>query len=716
MKKLLIMKNLIILLVISWITYAGYEFIIKKDTPNNTSHKVISQSNAWKNDIMNVWVVNPTVVGSWDILESSYLWEVLSAENWSVFAYRSWIIEKFLVDVGSEIKKWQVLARMIPAEFNPDLANMVSEKKTMRIKALAMVESAQLTLDSAIERKNQIIKTNEIMIHSSNESLVSSQNIKSRVGESTQKQLDSTLLEQEAKIKKIQSDIDFINTKIKNQEQKIINMTSKTEAWIDLETSKLKIYAWNIKTSIKSAYNTLNRVFYASNYNEYQGSSNFNGNIYFWAKNSTYTNLFTSLFSQIHQKHKNIDNLSQEEIFSLAKDMIEAIDLWIKVLDNTITSYDYSDSMLNDDKKMLIMAKTDSMNGIQTNLNMYNEQLSMLQKEKNMAWADVSDEKLMYDELLSEKKVMEKDLEMAIAEKDRMIAETQNMKTMADNEAIKMETETSRMLAWDIASAQMSLIEADKMITEGQKMLIDAKADLESANYGLSLLETAWFSNEIKAQFSGKITKRYVNIWDAIDMSTPVFDIVDGKKEKESNIFVRFEIPESEFNSVSLWQEISFFKTIEPEKKYSANIQRISPAINKTTKWVIVEAIVNGKQDEKILIWSSIRVNIKSTHPLYTIPVKTIKQDENGDTYVLKVLKNKVEKQIVKTGRVYGENIFVTEWLKIWTKIIVEDGGMNLEVWLPVKYTFVNTIKLDANPENWLIDEHAAMWHGSHKK
>lgn len=716
MKKLLIMKKIIIILIISWITYTWYKFIINKDNTTTPSHKVVTQSNANKNDIMNVWVINPSVVGSGDILESSYLWEVLSAKNGSVFAYRNGIIENFLVDVGSEVKKWQVLARMIPAEFNPDLANMVSEKKTMRIKALAMVESAQLTLDSAIERKNELIKTNEIMINASKESFISSQNIKSRVWESTQKQLEATLLEQEAKIKKLQSDIDLIDIKIKNQEQKIINMTSKTEAWVNLETSKLQISAGNIKTSIKSAYNTLNRVFYASNYNEYQGSSNFNGNIYFWAKNSTYTNPFTSLFSQIHQKHKNIDSLNQEEIFSLANDMIEAIDLWIKVLDNTITSYDYSDSMLNDDKKMLIMAKTDSMNGIQTSLNMYNEQLSMLQKEKNMAWADVSDEKLMYDELLSEKKVMEKDLEMAIAEKDRMIAETKNMKTMADNEAIKMESETNRMLAWDIASAQMSLIEADKMITEGQKMLIDAKADLESANYGLSLLETAWFSNEIKAQFSGKITKRYVNIWDAIDMSTPVFDIVDGKKEKESNIFVRFEILESEFNSVYLWQEISFFKTIEPEKKYSANIQRISPAINKTTKWVIVEAIVNGKQDEKILIWSSIRVNIKSTHPLYTIPVKTIKQDENWDTYVLKVLKNKVEKQIVKTGRVYGENIFVTEWLKVGTKVIVEDGGMKLETWLPVTYTFVNTLKLDASPENWLIDEHAAMWHGSKKK
>jgi hypothetical protein len=54
-------------------------------------------------------------------------------------------------------------------------------------------------------------------------------------------------------------------------------------------------------------------------------------------------------------------------------------------LDNTIISADYDTTMLNNDKTMLIMAKTDQMNGIQTNLNMYNEQLSMLSKEKNIA-------------------------------------------------------------------------------------------------------------------------------------------------------------------------------------------------------------------------------------------------------------------------------------------------------------------------------------------
>lgn len=715
MKKLLIMKKIIIILIISWIIYSWYVFILKKD-PLELSNKIITKSDVKINDIMNVWVMNPTVVGSWNILDNTYLWEVLSEKNGSVFAYRNGIIENFLVDVWAYVKKWQVVAKMLPSEFNPDLANMIVEKKTMKIKALAMVESAQLTLKWAQERREKISETNNIMITSSKSSLESAQNIKSRVWESTQNQLDSTIQEQEAKITKMQASLDQVNTQIKIQEQKIWNMSTKTNAWVNLEASKLEISAGNIKTSIKNAYNTIIKVFYGSVYNLSNNAQSFNGNIYFWAKDTNTRTVFSSNVLSIYPRINKIDTLTQDEIFNLAKDTLTTVDLWLKVLDNTITTSDYDETMLNSDKTMLIMAKTDSMNGIQTNLNMFNEQFSMLEKEKNMAWADVSDEKLMLEELLSEKNVMEKDLEMAKTEKERMISETKNMKTMAENEALKMESETQKMLAWDIASNQMSLLEADKMVTESQKMLIDAKADLESANFWLNLLESAWFSNEIKAQFSGKITKRFINIGDSIEMSSPVFDIVQDEKEKTSNMFVRFEIPESEFSNISLEQEVSFFKTVEPFKKYSATIKRISPAINKTSKWVIVEAIIAWDFDTQILIWSSVRISIKNENVVYTIPLKVVKQDESWKTYVLKVLKNKIEKQIIKTGRVYADNIFVSEWLKIWTKIVVDDGWMVLEVWLPVTYTFINTLKLDSSPENGLIDEHAAAWHGSHKK
>lgn len=710
-------KPLIILVLIFWTSYILYANIIQKE---KSSNNIINTKNWEKTNTTStmesmVSVINPIQTNSWDIIQPTFLWEVLSQKNGSVYSYRDWIIKEILFDIWDSVKEWQVIAKMLPAQFNPELANMIVEKTTMKTKAKAMVASAELTLKAAQERKNQIIESNKIMIESSKSSLISAWEIKSRVAESTKKQLESTIVEQEAKIKKIQADLDLIDTQIKTQEQKILNMQDKTKAWVELEDSKLTIAEWNIKTSVKNAYNTLNRVFYNSNYNEFQNSQNFDGNIYFWAKNSNYVSQFTDLFTQGYRNYKIIDTLSQEEIFTLASNTLKTVDLWLKVLDNTILTDMYSESMLNDDKNMLIMAKTDDMNGIQTNLNMYNEQVSMLKKEQSMATADVTDEKLMLENMLWEKNVMQKELEMALWEKDKMIAEANNMKVMAENEAIKMESETSKMYNNDLASTQMALIEADKMITEAQKMLIDAKADLESANIWLNLLESAWFSNEIKAPFSGKLTKRYVNVWDAISMSSPAFDITQDAKQKDSNIFVRFEIPESEFKNISLWQEISFFRTIEPLKKYTATISKISPAINSVTKWIIIEGKIIENQKEDILVWSSVRVNLPNTQDvIFSIPSKVVKQDENGNTFIYKVLKNKVQKQIIHTSRTLWDNVIVSSWLKVGTKIIVDDGGIILKEWIPVKYMFVKNVSADNGSSNELVDEHASMWHWTH--
>jgi hypothetical protein len=80
--------------------------------------------------------------------------------------------------------------------------------------------------------------------------------------------------------------------------------------------------------------------------------------------------------------------------------------------------------------------------------------------------------------------------------------------------------------------------------------------------------------------------------------------------------------------------------------------------------------------------------------------------------YVFKVLKNKVEKQIIKTSRTYGDSVFVTEWLKVWTKVIVDDKWIILEVWAPVTYNFISSVKSDSSSKDELIDEHSdGGWH-----
>lgn len=173
----------------------------------------------------------------------------------------------------------------------------------------------------------------------------------------------------------------------------------------------------------------------------------------------TITDSFVNQIKILHPQFQKIDTLTQEESFALARSTAKVIDQGLQVLDSAIDSSEYGESMINADKSDLIDAKTDSMNGILTVLNMYEEQKSMLAKETSAASGELAAENLMLEKLKAERAVAEKEYLMAVAGKDRMVAEVKNMKTDSENEA-------SKMVATESAGKIMSLAEADRMITE----------------------------------------------------------------------------------------------------------------------------------------------------------------------------------------------------------------------------------------------------------
>lgn len=173
----------------------------------------------------------------------------------------------------------------------------------------------------------------------------------------------------------------------------------------------------------------------------------------------------------VHTQFQKIDSLTREETFALARKMVIVIDKGLKTLDSTTISTEYTESMVNMDKSDLIATKVDSMNGILTLLNMYEEQKSMLDKETTLSSSQYESENLILETLKAEKEISKKELLIAKAEKDRMLADVTNMKSESENEA-------SSMVVAQNADKIMSLSESDRMITEAEKMLIDARASL----------------------------------------------------------------------------------------------------------------------------------------------------------------------------------------------------------------------------------------------
>ena len=456
----------VVLFVLGGTGYALYG-AIQPSVVEKTSQKKVTATDHSKMDKM-VTYVKPKVYSGTKSAITSYLGEIQTEKNGQIYPYRNGIVEVYLANVGDSVKKGQVVARLLPAEYSPDIANMIADRKVERTRSEGMVKSAELTLREARSRKESIIKASDMKIENANL-------IQTRVADSTANQLEKTSLEQDAKIAKLQSDLASMDVQISTQEKTIINMKMQTEASVALESDKLALRESTAKIALKNAHSTLIRIFYGTDI--IPDSSYLPGtlrNAYFGAASTSATSEFVSTMRAIHPRLQRIDTLSQSEILLLLKDVSSAIDKGLKVLDTTIVSSGYSSAMLNMDKADIIELKTDSMNGVLTILNMYEEQKSMLAKETTVSSGEYTNEILMLERLGAERDVAEKELAMAKAEKDRMLAETRNMKSESENEA-------SKMVTTENADKIMSLSEIDRMITEGEKMVIDARSSYQAA-------------------------------------------------------------------------------------------------------------------------------------------------------------------------------------------------------------------------------------------
>ena len=727
---------------------------------------------------MRVGIIHPTVISTGTTVRTTYLGDVLSTRDGKVYGYRDGIIAETLADIGSTVQAGDPVARLVPATLSPDTANTIADKKSVKIKAEGSLGSAESSLQSAQDRRDRTAVATDDQIAASTQAFVRAQDrrkalvdttsssidaatralaaardrrdrigramilsvsgaqasvdtastIRSSVTASTQDQIAKTIAEQDAKIAKTQADLDALDVSLQNQEGSIDNTKERSSVSVSLEQTKLQTQEKSLRTSIASAHNALNQVFYGSSHAG-STSTNAQGNIFngktFGERDVASATAFAAAFSKVSDRIANVDTISPDGLVILANDTLSTLDLGLHVLDNTLAKADYPESMLGSDKNTLIAAKTDSMNGLQTILNAYAEQKSMLAKEQGTAGADTSDTTLQLTKMQADRASMVKELAMDRAERDRMIAEVQTSATLSQNDALKMTTESKKNLVDSVSSRELSLIDADRMVTEAEKTLADtrasgqaslidadrmiadaqrdlanakasrelslidadrmiadaekakndATADIASADAALSILDSGALGDIIRAPFSGKITRRNVNVGEAVTVSSPIFDIIqDGNSAPE--VFVRYEVPESEIGGVRIGDAVSLSRVVEPLRVYTARVQRIAPAVDPTTRSVVVEAVVDTHDVENIPIGSSVRISVTSGTPLLMIPTVTVRQDTDGSTYVYVVESGRMAKKIVKTSRVLGDQITVLSGLATDDSVIVDDGGM----------------------------------------
>ncbi len=204
-----------------------------------------------------------------------------------------------------------------------------------------------------------------------------------------------------------------------------------------------------------------------------------------------------------------------------------------------------------------------------------------------------------------------------------------------------------------------------------------------------------WWGTTIKAPFSGAITAKHVSVWTSVDISKPLFSMVD-----ESSKFIRFYIGEDQYPFIREWKQVSFSSPFSPSESFQVAISRVSKSLSQDTKQILVEADITGRDDlERVITNMNVRVQIPlfsetdngDDISLYAIPESAIELSENSSSiwFIDDSLQSKTKRietdfffngtAYVKGGLDGSEWIIIaspvplSEWLEIDTKLVSND-------------------------------------------
>lgn len=525
-----------------------------------------------------------------------FKWEFISNEVVSVYPRRTALIKDILVDVGDKVYEGQTLAILftpwIDWEWvsNINLRNTIISSKNNLLEEIKKVKYAKINeLDQKITEK-QIILQETINNFDSKISQIWDNNtlwweyqVQLKWLENLQKNLDNAIF---LKNKLLKESYDNISQKEQLLSSKIDEISNKI---IPI------IYVWN---EDELDYFDINITDFSDE---------------FWAKTSiSDKNDFVMKLKNYNKNYKDLDLEKKYE------KLLEINNLLIKLLQNTLISPNITEKTI----------KTHILN-----INTYNTSLISENEIFN-------DSKNMYNVLEISQKEKIENIESQISKKENEIS-------LLWTKSISVQSEKRLAVEQLKASIETLKKSKDLLIANENKDIINLENEISIAKANLNVEYIKSSNYKIISPFSWIISKRWINIWDNIQLNTEAFRItwVNTTLSKITKKEVKFYVPENIKENLSIWKEITFSLWNNKESNFIWTIYRISPEVDEETFNIIVQA----KVDENINFpnKTTLRVKLETKEETFKIPSSTIynKEDkkivyykkDNGKIWVLDI-------------------------------------------------------------------------------
>jgi RND family efflux transporter MFP subunit len=182
---------------------------------------------------------------------------------------------------------------------------------------------------------------------------------------------------------------------------------------------------------------------------------------------------------------------------------------------------------------------------------------------------------------------------------------------------------------------------------------------LLAARARVVLARKALADTVVKAPFAGVVGQRLVSIGDYVTRGTKVASVL-----RTSPLRVQLTVPEQYSAGVAVGRAVSFEVDASPGKKFEGQVRYVSPALETTSRTLIVEAVVpNDSGALKPGSFATALIEQANRSPGILVPAAAVRTLA-GTSRVFVVSGDRAEERIVTIGQTIGDSVEITSGLK----------------------------------------------------
>jgi RND family efflux transporter MFP subunit len=222
----------------------------------------------------------------------------------------------------------------------------------------------------------------------------------------------------------------------------------------------------------------------------------------------------------------------------------------------------------------------------------------------------------------------------------------------------------------DLDAADAALKVAEGRYQDSLEEVRNRQAVLEQRRSELELARQALRDTSLTSPLDGIVRERHVTVGQYLAAGSPAVTVV-----RMNPLRLRMSVPERESASVRLHQTVRVTAEGNP-KVYEARIARVSPAIDESTRSLMVEAEVpNPRSELRPGSFASAEIVTAAAEKAILVPDSALVSFAGVDK-ILVVKDGKVSEKRVTTGRREGGRIEITAGLAAGDPVIVEPGSL----------------------------------------